>query len=83
MPSRPDRGLPAAAGEMQPAAEDFVDVVHFESEVMQIGRAVRHAQHEEIVVIGPRRPPPIGILSTDRIGVTSTAVPTKKASSAT
>ena len=30
---------------------------------------------------GPRRPLPIGILSTDRIGVISTAVPTKNASS--
>jgi hypothetical protein len=33
-------------------------------------------------VIGPRRPSPMAIRSTDRIGVTSAAVPVKKSSSA-
>jgi hypothetical protein len=48
------------------------------------GAAINHVEilGLDLAVIGPRRPMPIWRLSSSRIGVTSAAVPVKKASSA-
>src|SRR5579864_661903 len=50
-----DRGFPAERREVLAAAEDLVNVMHLEGDVVQIGDPARQPQHEEIVMISAWR----------------------------
>src|ERR1700691_2949475 len=55
MPAGAELRSPAAAADMQAAAEDFVDIAHGERNVIQAAAAVGELQQEQVVMTAVRR----------------------------
>src|SRR4249920_3469304 len=55
VPARAELGVPAAAADVQTAAEDLVDVAHREGNVVEAALRDRRLQQEEVVMAAFRR----------------------------